>query len=119
MAEAGRNLSVGQKQRIALARAVIRAAPVVVLDEATSALDSETEGQIFAQLEPWLRRRATLVIAHRLSTVSRFERVVLLDRGRVAGDGSLPALVDQCPAFVRLFGDQLTLSLLPPAAAAS
>jgi subfamily B ATP-binding cassette protein MsbA len=109
MAEAGRNLSVGQKQRIALARAVVRDAPVLVLDEATSALDSETEAQIFTQLAPWLRQRTTLAMAHRLSTVSRFERVIVLAQGRVVGDGSVTSLVRDCPPFARLFAEQLVV----------
>lgn len=117
MSEGGRNLSVGQKQRIALARAVVRDPAVLVLDEATSALDSEAEGRIFAHLEPWLRRRTTVVMAHRLSTISRFDRVVVLHHGRVAGDGTVGFLVEQCPAFVRLFGEQLVVAA--PAAAAS
>jgi subfamily B ATP-binding cassette protein MsbA len=116
MAEAGRNLSGGQKQRIALARALVRDPDVLLLDEATSALDSEAESEIFAQLEPWLRRRTTLVMAHRLSTVSRFERVLVLDRGRLAGDGTVSSLSQHCPAFVRLFGAQMLLR--SPAAAA-
>jgi ATP-binding cassette, subfamily B, bacterial MsbA len=105
--EAGRNLSVGQKQRIALARAIVRDPAVLVLDEATSALDSDTERQIFAQLEPWLRRRTTLVIAHRLSTISRFARTVVLDGGRVVGDGPVDSLLAHCPVFVQLFAEQL------------
>ena len=112
MEEAGRNLSVGQKQRIALARAVVRDPTVLVLDEATSALDSDTERQIFDQLEPWLRRRTTLVIAHRLSTVSRFARVIVLDHGRVAGEGSVAELLAHCPVFAKLFGDQVDLRRL-------
>ena len=115
MAEAGRTLSVGQKQRIALARAIVRDPAVLVLDEATSALDSDTEGQVFARLEPWLRRRTTLVIAHRLSTISRFDRVVVLDGGRVVADGPLPVILGQCAAFRRLFAEQLVTP--PPAAA--
>ncbi len=118
MAEAGRELSVGQKQRIALARAVLRDPPVLILDEATSALDSDTERQIFAQLEAWLRQRTTLVIAHRLSTISRFARVIVLERGRVVGDGSVAALLVRCPSFTQLFGEQLTTPGLAPVAAA-
>lgn len=107
MAEAGRNLSVGEKQRIALARAILRDPPVLVLDEATSALDSDTERLIFAQLEAWLHQRTTLVIAHRFSTISRFARVIVLDRGRVVGDGSIDTLLTHCPVFTQLFSEQL------------
>jgi subfamily B ATP-binding cassette protein MsbA len=119
MAEAGRDLSVGQKQRIALARAIVRNPAVLVLDEATSALDSDTERQIFTQLDAWLRQRTTLIIAHRFSTVSRFGRVVVLDRGRIVGDGSVPALLAHCPVFTQLFGEQLPVPAgQAPAAAA-
>jgi ABC-type bacteriocin/lantibiotic exporter with double-glycine peptidase domain len=118
MEEAGRNLSVGQKQRIALARAVVRNPSVLVLDEATSALDSDAERQIFAQLEPWLRQRTALVMAHRLSTISRFERVIVLDRGVVVGDGTVAGLAESCPVFAQLFGDQLEARATPRAAAA-
>jgi subfamily B ATP-binding cassette protein MsbA len=109
MAEAGRTLSVGQQQRIALARAIVRDPAVLVLDEATSALDSDTEGRIFARLDAWLRRRTTLVIAHRLSTISRFERVVVLDAGRVVADGPLAAILAADPACRRLFAEQIGL----------
>jgi subfamily B ATP-binding cassette protein MsbA len=106
--EGGRDLSGGQKQRIALARAIVRDPAVLVLDEATSALDSDTEAHIFAQLEPWLRRRTAIVMAHRLATISRFGRVVVLQGGRVVGDGSVAALLQRCPAFSQLFAEQLT-----------
>jgi subfamily B ATP-binding cassette protein MsbA len=106
--EAGGNLSGGQKQRIALARAIVRDPAVLVLDEATSALDSDTEGQIFSGLEQWLRQRTVLVMAHRLATISRFERIVVLQGGRVVGDGSIAGLVQGCAAFAELFAEQLT-----------
>lgn len=106
VAEAGHDLSGGQKQRLALARAIVRDPAVLVLDEATSALDSETEGRIFARLEPWLRRRTTLVMAHRLSTVARFARVIVLEHGRVAGDGPVTSLFTHCAAFAKLFAEQ-------------
>ena len=105
--EAGRNLSGGQKQRIALARAVLTDPPVLVLDEATSALDSETEGRLLDDLGPWLSRRTVIVMAHRLSTVARYPRVVVLVGGRVAGDGPASRLLDSCPPFRALFADQV------------
>ena len=108
--QAGRNLSGGQKQRIALARAIVRDPVVLVLDEATSALDSDVEGRIFAGLEGWLERRTTIVMAHRLSTVSRFDRVVVLHDGRVAGDGPIEFLIRSCPAFNVLFAEQLAVA---------
>ena len=105
--EAGRDLSGGQKQRIALARAIVRDPAVLVLDEATSALDSDSEERILAQLEGWLQRRTVLVMAHRLATISRFRRVVVLEGGRVVGDGSVDDLLRTCSAFSRLFAGQL------------
>lgn len=105
--EGGRDLSGGQKQRIALARAIVRDPALLVLDEVTSALDSESEAQIFAQLDPWLRKRTVLAFSHRLSVVSRFQRVIVLDRGRVVGDGSVSELLRSCPAFFQLFAEQL------------
>ncbi|MBI4516413.1 MAG: ABC transporter ATP-binding protein [Deltaproteobacteria bacterium] len=107
LAEAGKDLSGGQKQRIALARAILREPAVLVLDEATSAIDSEGEAQIFARMADWLAQRTVLVIAHRLSTVSRFARVVVLAGGRVAGDGNVIELQRSCPAFSRLFAEQM------------
>lgn len=115
--EAGGDLSGGQKQRIALARAVVRDPAVLVLDEATSALDSDIEGQIFAGLDQWLRRRTVLVMAHRFATISRFERVIVLQRGRVVGDGSVAELLRSCPAFGELFAEQLTPLGWPQSAA--
>ena len=106
--EGGGNLSGGQKQRIALARAIVRDPTVLVLDEATSALDSDAEAQIFADIEEWLRRRTVLVMAHRLATVARFDRIIVVQAGRVVGDGSVAHLLQSCPTFSQLFAEQLT-----------
>jgi subfamily B ATP-binding cassette protein MsbA len=115
--EGGGNLSGGQKQRIALARAIVRDPAVLVLDEASSAIDSDTERQIFARLEDWLVRRTVLVMAHRLSTVSRFGRVIVLEGGRIVGDASVRELRRQCPSFGELFAEQLSLAGEPRRAA--
>jgi ATP-binding cassette subfamily B protein len=104
--EAGRDLSGGERQRIALARAILRDPALLVLDEATSAIDGDGEEQIFAALKDWLGRRTVLAMSHRLATVSRLPRVVVLARGRVVGDGPAGELVERCPEFRLLFSGQ-------------
>lgn len=113
LTEAGRSLSGGERQRIALGRALLRSPALLVLDEATSAIDSETEEAIFDRLAPWLAERTVLVMAHRLSTVRRLPRVLVLEQGRLVGDGAPPALLATCPPFRQLFASQVE----PPPAA--
>jgi ATP-binding cassette subfamily B protein len=105
--ESGRDLSGGEKQRIALARAIVRDPAVLVLDEATSAIDSQTEAIVFEGLRLWMARRTVVAITHRLATAIRFPRCIVLDGGRVAGDGSPEVLLKTCPAFAGLFREQL------------
>jgi len=105
--EGGHSLSGGQKQRIALARAIVRNPAILILDEATSAIDSDTERQIFERLEDWLGQRTVIVMAHRLSTIRRFDRIIVLDGGRVIGDGALNELITSCSPFHQLFSEQL------------
>jgi len=104
--EAGRDLSAGQRQRIALARAVLRDPAVLVLDEATSAIDGDGESQVFRALDDWLGRRTVLLMSHRLATVSRCARVVVLARGRVIGDATPHELARGCSEFRLLFAGQ-------------
>jgi subfamily B ATP-binding cassette protein MsbA len=86
--ENGVKLSGGQRQRLAIARALLKNAPLLVLDEATSALDTESERHVQAALETLMRGRTTIVIAHRLSTVEKADRIVALDRGRIVESGT-------------------------------
>ena len=86
--ERGATLSGGEKQRISTARALLKDAPVLILDEPTSALDPETESSLMEAMERLMRGRTTFVIAHRLSTVRKADRVIVIDRGRIIEAGS-------------------------------
>jgi ATP-binding cassette, subfamily B, bacterial len=100
--ERGVTLSGGQRQRIAIARAILRDAPILLLDEATSALDAESETLVQEALERLMEGRTTLVIAHRLATVLRADRILVLDDGRIVEQGSHAALVARGGLYARL-----------------
>ncbi|HTP96258.1 MAG TPA: lipid A export permease/ATP-binding protein MsbA [Burkholderiales bacterium] len=104
--ENGVKLSGGQRQRLAIARALLKDAPVLILDEATSSLDSESERHVQAALETLMRGRTTIVIAHRLSTVERADRIVVLSHGRIVESGSHRALLGESGAYARLYRAQ-------------
>ena len=100
--ERGVTLSGGQRQRLAIARAILKDAPVLLLDEATSALDAENEVLVQAALENIMKDRTTLVIAHRLATVLKADRILVMDGGSIVEEGTHAELVARGGLYARL-----------------
>ena len=108
LGERGLRLSGGQRQRIAIARAILKDPPLLLLDEATSALDAENERLVQQALERLTRGRTTVIIAHRLATVLKADRIVVMDRGRIVGSGTHAELLASNALYARLAALQFT-----------
>jgi subfamily B ATP-binding cassette protein MsbA len=115
--ERGVRLSGGERQRLAIARALLKNAPILILDEATSALDSESEALVQSALHNLMSGRTVFVIAHRLSTVRRADRIVVIDNGRIAETGAHDELMKQVGTYRRLYELQFSNLEVPKAVA--
>jgi ATP-binding cassette subfamily B protein len=104
--ERGVKLSGGQRQRVAIARAVLKDAPILILDEATSALDSESEVLIQQALQKLMQGRTAIVIAHRLSTIQKMDRIIVLEDGKIAEQGTHKQLLTHKGTYARLWAHQ-------------
>ena len=112
----GVKLSGGQRQRLAIARALLKDAPILLLDEATSALDSESERAIQDALDRLMQGRTVIAIAHRLSTLQRFDRIIVMDRGHIVDDGAPGVLAARPGPYRDLLRKQQLVEPLPEAA---
>ena len=103
LAEMGKTLSGGQQQRLAIARALVKKAPILIMDEATSSLDAISENRIKLAIRELQGTVTQILIAHRLSTIEHADRIIYIDRGRKIGDGSLHELLETCLPFRMLW----------------
>ena len=108
--ENGVKLSGGEKQRLSIARAILKKSPIILLDEATSSLDAETESKIQKAINFLTKDRTTIVIAHRLSTILNSDKIYVIDKGQVVGEGSHNELLESSDIYKNFYKKQLKRS---------
>ena len=104
--DAGNNFSGGQKQRLSIARAVLKNPPIMILDEATSALDTESERLVQVALENMMKNRTSIVIAHRLSTIQNVDQIIVMQKGEIVEQGKHKELLDKNGIYKNLVSMQ-------------
>ncbi len=108
--ENGVRLSGGEKQRLSIARAILKKSPIILLDEATSSLDAETESKIQKAITYLTKGRTTVVIAHRLSTILNSDKIYVIDMGKVVGEGNHQKLLDTSDVYKNFYEKQIKRS---------
>ena len=103
LGENGHTLSGGERQRLSIARALLKDAPIVLLDESTASIDPETETKIQNAIEKLTNGRTVLMIAHRLRSIVNCDRIIVLDEGRVVGNGTHDELMKNCEVYKKLY----------------
>ena len=103
LGENGHTLSGGERQRLSIARAFLKDAPIVLLDESTASIDPETETKIQSAIEKLTNGRTVLMIAHRLRSIVNCDRIIVLDEGRVVGNGTHDELMKSCEVYKKLY----------------
>jgi ATP-binding cassette subfamily B protein len=107
IAQGGTNVSGGQRQRLAIARALVRKAEIYVFDDSFSALDLATDARLRARLVPWTRNATVLVVAQRVSTIAGADQILVLEDGRPVGLGTHAELLGSCPTYAEIVSSQI------------